>query len=53
MIMSKKNVRLDLTDNEKFARNLSGLESNAEHFSMGSEDSLEDAVAKQKAAKFN
>lgn len=51
--MSKKNVRLDLTDNEKFARNLSGLESNAEHFSMGSEDSLEDAVAKQKAAKFN
>lgn len=46
-----KNVRLDLSDNEKIARNLSGLESNATHFAMS--DSIEDAVAKQKAAKFN
>lgn len=48
-----KNVRLNLTDNEKIARGITGLESKATHFAMNTENSLEDMVAKQKAAKFN
>lgn len=51
--MSKKNVRLELTDNEKLARKLSGVESNATHFAMGTEETLDEAIAKQKADKFN
>lgn len=48
-----KNVRLDLTEDERIARKLSGLESDALHFKMGTTDSIEDAIAKEKAEKFN
>lgn len=48
-----KEVRLNLTDNEKIARELTGLESKATHFAMNTNNSLDDMVAKQKAAKFN
>lgn len=48
-----KNVRFNLTDNEKLARQVVGLESDATHFSMGSAENIEDAIAKQKASKFN
>jgi co-chaperonin GroES (HSP10) len=46
-----KNVRLDLTENEKFAREMSGLESTAQHFAMGQD--LDTLIAKEKANKFN
>jgi co-chaperonin GroES (HSP10) len=46
-----KNVRLNLTENEKLARKIVGLESEATHFSMG--EDLDTLVAKQKAANFN
>lgn len=48
-----KNVRLNLTDNEKIARNLVGLESDATHMSMGNTEDINDMIAKQKAEKFN
>lgn len=46
-----KNVRLNLTDKEKIARSITGLDSDAIHFNM-SED-INDTIAKQKANKFN
>lgn len=48
-----KNVRLNLTDNEKLARNIVGLESDAKHFNMDTVDSLDTMIAKQKASDFN
>lgn len=48
-----KKVNLNLTDNEKLARNVVGLESDAIHFRMGSEETLEDMLAKQNAERFN
>ncbi len=48
-----KKVNLNLTDNEKLARNIVGLESDAIHFRMGSEETLEDMLAKQNAERFN
>lgn len=48
-----KNVNLNLTENEKLARNIVGLESDAHHFRMGSNEDLNDMIQKQKAEKFN
>lgn len=48
-----KNVRLNLTENEKLARNVVGLESDALHFSMDDVESIDTMIAKQKASNFN
>ena len=50
MIMKK--VRLDLTENEKMAQNVIGLENNSINFNM-SEGNIEDILAKEKTNKFN
>ena len=47
------NVRLVRSDNEKIARAVTGLESGAEHFTMGSAEIVDDMIKKQAAAKFN
>lgn len=52
MTMSKK-VNLNLTDNEKLARSIVGLESDSIHFRMDNDQSLDDMITKQKAEKFN
>lgn len=49
----KKNVNLNLTENEKIARTISGLESDAMHFRMNDDQSLEKMIEHQKAEKFN
>lgn len=48
-----KKVNLNLTENEKIARNIVGLESDAIHFRMGQEPDLDTVIAHQKAAQFN
>ena len=48
-----KKVNLNLTENEKIARNIVGLESNAHHFRMGNDESLEEMANRQKAETFN
>lgn len=48
-----KKVNLNLTENEKIARNIVGLETEALHFRMGDEQSLEQMVARQKTETFN
>lgn len=48
-----KKVNLNLTENEKIARNIVGLESNAQHFRMGNDESLEEMANRQKAETFN
>lgn len=48
-----KKVNLNLTENEKIARNIVGLEADALHFRMGDEQSLEEMVARQKTETFN
>lgn len=48
-----KKVNLNLTENEKLARNIAGLESDAIHFRMGDEPTVEEIINKQKAEKFN
>lgn len=48
-----KKVNLNLTENEKIARNVTGLESDALHFRMGDEPTVEEIINKQKAEKFN
>lgn len=48
-----KKVNLNLTENEKIARNIVGLEADALHFRMGDEQSLEQMVARQKTETFN
>lgn len=48
-----KEMRLNLTDNEKMARELVGLESNAVHMSMANDEDLDTMIAKQKAETFN
>lgn len=50
--MAKK-VNLNLSENEKLARNIVGLEADALHFRMGDDQSLESMINKQKAEKFN
>lgn len=48
-----RDMRLNLTNDEKMARDLVGLESNAIHMSMANEESLDTMIAKQKAETFN
>ncbi len=48
-----KKVNLNLTDNEKLAREIVGLESDALHFRMGNDQSLEEMANRQRAEKFN
>lgn len=48
-----KKINLNLTENEKIARNIVGLEADALHFRMGDEQSLEQMVARQKTETFN
>lgn len=48
-----KNVNLNLTNNEKLARQISGLESEALHFAMNNQPTLEEMANKQQAEKFN
>ena len=48
-----KQVNLNLTDNEKLARNIVGLETDALHFRMGDEQSLNQMISRQKAETFN
>jgi co-chaperonin GroES (HSP10) len=48
-----KKVRLNLTDNEKLARDLVGLESQATHMNLANVDDLDTMIAKQKASNFN
>lgn len=50
MVM-KNNVRLNLTNNEKMAREIVGKESNATHFNAS--DNIESLIEKEKATKFN
>lgn len=48
-----KKVNLNLTDNEKLARNVTGLESDALYFRMSDTPLIEDMISQQKAEKFN
>lgn len=48
-----KKVNLNLTDNEKLARNVAGLESDALYFRMSDTPLIEDMINQQKAEKFN
>lgn len=48
-----KKVNLNLTDNEKLARSVVGLEADALHFRMGNDQSLEEMANRQRAEKFN
>lgn len=50
--MSKK-VNLNYTENDRIARNVAGLESNASYFNMGDDQSLETLFNRQKAEVFN
>lgn len=50
--MSKK-VNLNYTENDRIARNVAGLESNASYFNMGDNQSLETLFNRQKAETFN
>lgn len=47
-----KDVRLGLTENEKIAQNLLGLETNALNFNMN-EDNIHEMIEKEKQYKFN
>lgn len=46
-----KDVRTKLTESEKFATNVVGLNTNAEHFNM--REDINDIIKKEKANKFN
>lgn len=48
-----KNVRLELTEDEKLARKLTGLESDAIHMNMANAESIDAMIAKRKAEAFN
>lgn len=47
------NVRLGLTENEKIAQNIVGLESDSLSFHMSNAESIEDIIQKEKQNKFN
>lgn len=49
--MFMKDVRTKLTDSEKFATNVVGLNTNADHFAM--RDDINDLIQREKANKFN
>lgn len=46
-----KDVRTKLTNNEQFATNVVGLNTNADHFAM--RDDINDIIQREKASKFN
>lgn len=48
-----KDVRLSLTENEKIAQNISGLESNSLNFHMSNAENIKDIIQKEKQNKFN
>ena len=48
-----KNVRLNLTENEKIAQSIVGLESEGVRMNMADTQSIEDMIDREKAAKFN
>lgn len=48
-----KNVRLDLTENEKLAQSIVGLESNGIRMNMAEDKSIENMIEREKASKFN
>ena len=49
----KKNVRLNLTNDEKLAREIVGKESEALHFKMSEENDINNIISKEKANTFN
>ena len=49
----EKNVRLDLTENEKIAQSIVGLESDGTRMNMADNQSIEEMIEREKAAKFN
>lgn len=48
-----KDVRLGLTENEKIAQNIVGLESDSLSFHMGSENRIENIIENEKKNRFN
>lgn len=48
-----RNVNLNLSENERIAREIVGLEADATHFRMGDNQSLEEMINHQKAERFN
>lgn len=48
-----KNVRLDLTENEKLAQSIVGLESDGIRMNMAEDRSIENMIEREKASKFN
>ena len=49
----EKNVRLNLTENEKIAQSIVGLESEGIRMNMADTQSIEEMIEREKAAKFN
>ena len=49
----EKNVRLDLTENEKIAQSIVGLESDGTRMNMADNQSIEEMIEREKADKFN
>ena len=49
----EKNVRLNLTENEKIAQSIVGLESEGIRMNMANTQSIEEMIEREKAAKFN
>ena len=49
----EKNVRLDLTENEKIAQSIVGLESDGIRMNMADNQSIEEMIEREKATKFN
>lgn len=49
----EKNVRLNLTENEKIAQSIVGLESEGVRMNMANTQSIEEIIEREKAAKFN
>ena len=47
----EKNVRLDLTENEKIAQSVVGLESDGTRMNMADNQSIEEMIEREKAAK--
>lgn len=48
-----KNVRLDLTENEKLAQSIVGLESDGTRMNMAEDRSIKNMIERERASKFN
>ena len=48
-----KNIRLDLTENEKLAQSIVGLESDGIRMNMAEDKSIENMIERERASKFN